>query len=79
MTAYQPLLYVLAGYAMALVSLVIPMWFAGPYFLLDPKAFVRGWVAEDCGVQRAQCPYLPDSIRRKAWLAGWDRSRETNP
>ncbi len=47
--------------------------------ILWPKQTVRGWLAEDANYPITANPYKPGTPEWKAWRAGWDASRETNP
>lgn len=54
-------------------------FFVGLPGMTIPKAFIRGWLAEDAGRGRNENPYLHGSIAFRAWDRGWRRSREVNP
>ena len=72
-----------------LVSSILAVVLLGIFYLLLrmigwramiwPKQAIRGWFAEDARVARADNPYRPDTPEWKAWDAGWQASRETNP
>lgn len=43
------------------------------------RQWMRGYLAENNGRARSAIPTAYGSLKRRAWLAGWDCSHETAP